>query len=97
MFFINNKAEATENDKQVFGYDLKTGKSLQQVKDLIQFEDDLVRIVKELNFRKIKSDFQKMMRDDMKKVQTSKISSPYLKKIAIHYYGYLGPTFAPES
>ena len=43
-FFINNKAEATENDKQVFGYDLKTGKSLQQVKELIQFEDDLVRM-----------------------------------------------------
>ena len=43
-----------------------------QVKDLIQFEDDLVRIVKELKFRKVKNNFQTKLREDMKQVQTSK-------------------------
>ena len=36
-----------------------------QVKDLIQFEDDLVRIVKELKFRKVNNEFQKMQREDV--------------------------------
>ena len=39
-----------------------------QVKELIQFEDNLVRIVKELMFFKVKNDFQKMLCEDMKKV-----------------------------
>ena len=41
-----------------------------QVKELIQFEDDLVRIVKELMFCKVKNDFQNMLCEDMKKVGT---------------------------
>ena len=43
-----------------------------QVKDLIQFEDDLVRIVKELKFRRVKDNFQKKLPEDMKQVQASK-------------------------
>ena len=50
---------------------MKSGRSPPQVKDLIQFEDDLVRIVKELKFRKVKNNFQTKLRDDMKQVQTS--------------------------
>ena len=51
---------------------MKSGRSPPQVKDLIQFEDDLVRIVKELKFRKVKNNFQTKLREDMKQVQTSK-------------------------
>ena len=72
VFFINNNKKATEDYKQGFSYGLKSGRSPPQVKDLIQFEDDLVRIVKELKFRKVKNNFQKMLREDMKQVQTSK-------------------------
>ena len=64
VFFINHSKKATEDCKQ--------GRSPPQVKDLIQFEDDLVRIVKELKFCKVKNNFQKMLREDMKQVQTSK-------------------------
>ena len=70
IFFINNK-KATE-DYKGFSYGLKSGRSPPQVKDLIQFEDDLVRIVKELKFRKVKNNFQTKLREDMKQVQTSK-------------------------
>ena len=72
IFFINNNKEATEDYKEGFSYGLKSGRSPLQVKDLIQFEDDLDRIVKELKFRKVKNNFQTKLREDMKQVQTSK-------------------------
>ena len=63
----------TEDDKQgFFSNGLKSGRSLPQVKGLIQYEIDLVRIVMELRFRKVKNVFQKMLGEDVKKVQTSK-------------------------
>ena len=72
IFFINNNKKATEDYKEGFSYGLNCGRSPLQVKDLIQFEDDLVRIVKELKFRKVKNNFQTKLREDMKQVQTSK-------------------------
>ena len=66
IFYINNNKKAPEDDKQSFIYVLKIGRSPPQVKDLIQFEDDL----KELKFWKVKNEFQKMLRDDLKKVRT---------------------------
>ena len=50
--FINNDKKGTEDNKESFSYDLKSGRNPPQVKNLIQFEDDLVRIVKELNLAK---------------------------------------------
>ena len=72
ILFINNNKNATKDYKEGFGYGLKSGRSPPQVKDLIQFEDDLDRIVKELKFRKVKNNFQTKLREDMKQVQTSK-------------------------
>ena len=76
IFFINNNNKTTEDHKQGFSYSLKSGRSPPQVKYLIQFEDDLVRMVKELKFRKVKNNFQKMLREDMKQVQTSNKKLP---------------------
>ena len=67
---INNK-KATEHHKQGFSYGLKSRRNPPQVKDLTEFEDDLVGIIKELKFCKVKNNFQKMLREDMKQVQTS--------------------------
>ena len=44
---------------------MKSGICPSQVKDLIQFEDDLVRIAKELKFCKVNNEFQKMQREDV--------------------------------
>ena len=71
-FFINNNKNAIEDHKQSFSSDLKSGESSPQLKYLIQFEDDLVRIVKELKFCKVKNNFQKRFREDMKQVHISK-------------------------
>ena len=72
IVFINNNKKATEDYKEGLSHGLKSGRSPPQLKDLIQFEDDLVRIVKELKFRKVKNNFQTKLREDMKQVQTSK-------------------------
>ena len=56
---INNNNKATEDHKQGFSYGLQSLRSPPHVKDRIQFEGDLVRIVKELKFRKVKNNFQK--------------------------------------
>ena len=63
ILFINNNKNATEDHKQGFSYGFKSGRSPSQVKDLIQFEDDLVRIIKVLKFSKVKNNFQKMLRE----------------------------------
>ena len=68
IFFINNNKKATEDHKQSFSYDLKSGRSPPQIKDLTQFEYDLVRTVKELKFYKV---FQIFPEEDLKHVQTS--------------------------
>ena len=62
--------KATEYYKQGLSYGLKSGRSSPQVKYFIQFKDDLVRMVKELKFHKVKNDFQKMLHEhstDIKK------------------------------
>ena len=51
IFFLNNNITANEDDKQSFSYCLRSGRSPLQVKSLIQFEDDLVRIVKNWRFQ----------------------------------------------
>ena len=67
IFFINNNKKSTE-DYKGFSYGLKSGRSPPQVNDLIQFVDDLVRIVKELKFRKVNDNFQTKLGEDMKQV-----------------------------
>ena len=46
-------------------YGLKTLNCPPQVKELIQFESDLLDVIKSLKFRKIRSHFQKKLKDDI--------------------------------
>ena len=48
IFFISNNKKATDDYKEGFNYGFKSRRRPPQVIDLIQFEDDLVRIVKQL-------------------------------------------------
>ena len=60
IFFAKNKNKKTsEDDKQGFSFGLKCDRSPLQVKDLIQFDNNLVKIEKEWKFRKVNNDFQK--------------------------------------
>ena len=56
---IDVKRKWHQDDKQGLSYGLKSDGSVPQERDLIQSKDDLVRIVEELNFCKVKNEFQK--------------------------------------
>ena len=84
-FFINNNKKDTEDHKQDFSYGLKSGRSPPQVKEHIQFKNNLVRIVKEVKFRKVKNNFQKILCEDMKQVQTLKKTLTNCRRQDIQY------------
>ena len=46
-------------------------KSNQCPKELMAFENDLIKLVKEIKFRKVKNQFQNKLKDDIKKVRSS--------------------------
>ena len=59
VFIKKQKQKSYGRWQTGFNYGLRSGKSSPQVKDLIQFEDDLVRILKELKFRKVNNEFDR--------------------------------------
>ena len=80
IFFTNNDKKATKDYKEGFSYDLKRGRSPPMLKYLTQFGYDLVGIVKELKRRKVKTNFQKKLRKDMKQVADIKENTNSSKK-----------------
>ena len=58
FFFINNGKEITESCASHSVYGLKSNKCHPQIKELIRFEDDLIDLVKNLKFRKVRNHFQ---------------------------------------
>ena len=71
-FFINNSKETTESCASGSVYGLKSNKCLPQVKELIPFEDDLIDLVKNIKFRKVRNDFQMKLHEDLRKVRSLK-------------------------
>ena len=69
LFFLqpNKKEKSVLN---TFGF--KTEKSAPQIKDLIDFESELYSIIDKLEFRNGKSNFQKQLNQDVRKINTSK-------------------------
>ena len=59
--FYNEKKDAKENETQTIpeNYGLKSLNCPPQVKELIQFESDLLDIIKSLKFRKTRSIFKR--------------------------------------
>ena len=53
-------------------YGLKSNKCPPQLEELIPFVDDLVDLVKDIKFRKVRNDFQMKLREDLRKVRSSK-------------------------
>ena len=64
-YFYNKKKDAKENEIQTIpeNYGLKSLNCPAQVKELIQFESNLLDIIKSLKFWKTKSHFQKRLKD----------------------------------
>ena len=79
MHFYNKKKDVKENETQTIPktYSLKSLKCPPQVKELIQFESDLLKIIKSLKFRKTRSHFQKRLKDDINNIHNTETTSTF--------------------
>ena len=64
---------------------MKGNKCLPQVKELIPFEDDLIDLVKNIKFRKVRNDFQMKLHEDLRKVRSSKKTLTFADKTSNMY------------
>ena len=53
---------------------VKSNKCPPQVKDLIAFEEDLIGLVQQIRFRKVKTNFQRKLNKDLKTIKSSNIT-----------------------
>ena len=64
--FFETESEST------FKYVFKTCKCPPQHKDVMEFEDDLQKMISKVQFRRVKNDFQNRLKNDIKSIQSSK-------------------------
>ena len=69
--FFDTKDEREENEEVPQNFGLKSNKSPSQVRELIPFENDLFQLAKDIKFRRASNDFQKRMKNDVKKIRNS--------------------------
>ena len=86
IFFINNSKETSESCASGSVYGLKSNKCLPQLKELIPFEDDLVDLVKNIKFRKVRNDFQMKLLEDLRKVHSSKKTLTFADETSNMYW-----------
>ena len=68
--FSSSKNER-ENQEPPANYGLKTSNCPTQVKELIQFENDLFQLAKDVKFRRTRNEFQNKMKEDARKIRNS--------------------------
>ena len=66
-----NEENSNEERSNVERYGLKSEGCPAQLKELAPFEEDLIQLVKEIKFRRVKNDFQKKLSEDIRKIKTS--------------------------
>ena len=64
---------------------LKSTKCRLQLRELIPFEDDLIDLVKNIQFRKVRNDFQMKLHEDLRKVRSSKKTLTFADKTSNIY------------
>ena len=71
--FYNERKDAKENETHTISetYGLKSLNCPPQVRELIQFESDLLDIIKSLKFRKTRSSFQNILKDDINTINNT--------------------------
>ena len=73
--FFENESEST------LKYGFKTRKCQPQHKDLMEFEDDLQKMISNVQFRRVKNDFQNRLKNDIRSIQSSKKVFVFADKI----------------
>ena len=65
-FFYTNKSEETQ---EIYGF--KSLNCPHKIKEMVPFEKDLWNLVDKLKFRKIKSNFQRKLHEDIRVIKRS--------------------------
>ena len=66
VLFFENESEST------FNYGFNTRECPPQHKDLMEFEDDLQKIISNVQFRRVKNYFQYRRKNDIRSIHSSK-------------------------
>ena len=93
--FFNNKFLKNNENTSSNTFKINTVKYPQQVKEMVSFENPLLDLVKNIKFRKIQSNFQTNLNEDVKTIRKSEktlthadkslICTSYLKRNTIIY------------
>ena len=63
------KCDSNSNKNQKYSF--KALKCPPTVKEMVQFQNDLLLLIQNLKFKKVHNDFQKRLRDDVKEIKAS--------------------------
>ena len=74
--FSNNE----DNDSKTEWYGLKSLSSPRPVKELIPFENELISLVKNIKFRKVRNHFQDQLQQDLKRIKVSNKTMTFADK-----------------
>ena len=83
IHFNNNEDNKEECKPKWFG--LKSFYSPKQVKELIPFENDLIEILRNIKFRRVRNNFQKKLKDDINQVRASNKTMTFADKTSNMY------------
>ena len=69
-----------DNDSKMEWYGLKSLSSPRPVKELIPFENELISLVKNIKFRKVRNHFKDQLQQDLKGMKTSNKTMTFADK-----------------
>ena len=85
IHFNNNNSKDNNKEQNTEWYGLKSPYIPRQVKELIPFENDLVELIRNIKFRKIRNTFQEKLKEDVKLIKDSFKTMTFADKISNMY------------
>ena len=85
IHFNNNDSGDSIKEENTELYGLKSPYSPRQVKELIPFENDLVELIRKIEFRKIRNTFQEKLKEDIKLIKKSNKTMTFADKTSNMY------------
>ena len=85
IHFNKNDSKDNKIEDNTEWYGLKSPYSPRQVKELIPFENDLVELIRNIKFRKIRNTFQEKLKEDMKLIKDSHKTMTFADKTSNMY------------
>ena len=85
IHFNSNDSRDNIKEENIEWYGLKSPYSPRQVKELIPFENDLVELIRNIKFRKIRNTFQEKLKEDIKLIKKSNKTMTFADKTSNMY------------